>query len=137
MSVLKRTLVIILIIYVVMSVFHVIYRLYGDRNYELFIYRVGKSFRQYKSDFDTLAKVFSERFEDDFNRDDNLSSVYVDYTEDTLYYEYTYIDGSLSNWLDEPIDEDIAACFSSIFENVFTRHSDNPINFTHICVSKE
>lgn len=135
--ILIRILVIILAVYAVLSVFHRIYRRYGDLNYDLFVYRVDDNFRKHKKDFDTLAKLFSKRFEDDFIGNDSLSSVYIDWGADKICYRYIYKDGKSSETFEESSDADISACFVSIYENVFTSHSDNRICFTDIRVSKD
>ena len=120
-----------------MSVSHGIYRRFGDLNYNLFIYRVDDNFRKYKKDFEVLAKLFSKRFEDDFNGNDNLSSVRIDCFPDKIHYTYIYKDGRASDTFEEAADADTAACFDSMHKNVFTQHSDNRIGFTDIRITKD
>ena len=132
MRILRRILIIALAVYAVLSASHGIYRGFGDLNYNLFIYRVDDNFRKYKKDFETLTKMVSKRFEDDFNGMDDLSSVHIDCTSDKIYYTYIYKDGRGSDIFEEAADADTAACFDSMRKNVFTQHSDNRIGFTDI-----
>ncbi len=137
MRILRRILIIALAVYAVLSASHGIYRGFGDLNYNLFIYRVDDNFRKYKKEFETLTKMVSKRFEDDFNGMDDLSSVRIDCTSDKIYYTYIYNDGRGSDIFKEAADADTAACFDSMRKNVFTRHSDNRIGFTDIRITKD
>lgn len=136
-NILKRVLIVMLAVYAVLLAAYGIYRGYGDWKYNLFIYRVDDNFGKYKKDFETLAKQFSKRFEDDFNGDDDLSSVRIECIPDKIYYTYIYKDGRASDTFEEAADADTAACFDSIYKNVFTQHSDNRISFTDIRITKD